>query len=184
MVRGDYATKHGLNHTTSIIKQVNDYNNGVLVDGSSIREGVRFHYGVAAYPEKHYEAPNIDADLDMLKRKQDIGAVYAITQLFYDNTEFFNFCDRARKRGVTIPIVPGIKPITKPKQLQSLPGTFFCNIPNGLYRDLSKVACSESDFKKVGVEATSRQCEELYNKGVNCIHFFTYGTEQKMSYLR
>ena len=117
LLRGDKAkednifkpTPGGHAHTTDLIEQVNRVNDGFFADGSAIKNpGKKFSFGVAAYPEKHEEAPNLEMDMQYLKMKQDMGAEYAVTQLFYDNEKFFSFVKRARQMGITIPIIPGI----------------------------------------------------------------------------
>ena len=122
LLRGDKArddsqfvpTPGGHAHTTDLIEQVNRFNEGFFNDGTPIKNpGKKFHYGVACYPEKHEEALNMEMDLKYLKMKQDMGADYAVTQLFYDNRKYFRFVEKAREMGITIPIVPGIKPLAK-----------------------------------------------------------------------
>ena len=141
LLRGDKAredrmfkpVKGGHRHTTELIEQVNHFNEGVFTDGSIMKHpGKPFVYGVACYPEKHEEAPNLEQDLRYLKQKQDLGATFAVTQLFYDNEKFYNFVDQARKMGITIPIIPGIKPFAKLSQLNVIPKTFHCDIPKSL----------------------------------------------------
>lgn len=181
LLRGDKAkedrmftpTKGGHEHTTELIKQVNAFNNGVFADGTPIKHpcGI-FHYGVAAYPEKHEEAPNIDMDMQYLKMKQDLGAEYAITQLFYDNRKYFEFVDKARAMGITIPIIPGIKPFAKLSQLTVVPRTFHCDLPQELAVEAVKCK-TDDDAKALGVEWTTAQCKELYDAGVKNIHFYT-----------
>lgn len=100
-------TAGGYAHTTELIGQVNRFNEGFFIDGSPIKHPEpKFHYGVAAYPEKHEEAPNLEMDMKYLKQKQDLGAEYAVTQLFYDNSKYFSFVDKARSMDITIPIIP------------------------------------------------------------------------------
>lgn len=141
LLRGDKAredrqftpTKGGHRHTTDLIEQVKLFNDGKFIDGSEMKHpGNPFTYGVACYPEKHEEAPNIEQDLQYLKKKQELGASFAVTQLFYDNQKFYDFLQRARNMGITIPIVPGIKPFAKLSQLNIVPKTFHCDIPEEL----------------------------------------------------
>ena len=138
VLRGDKAkdepkfipVKDGYSHTTELIGQINDFNGGHFIDGSVIKcPGEKFHFGVACYPEKHDESPNIMLDIQYLKQKQDLGAQYAVTQLFYDNRKYFEFVDLASRHGVTIPIIPGIKHMAKLSQLTVVPKTFHCDIP-------------------------------------------------------
>ena len=181
LLRGDKAkedrmftpTKGGHEHTTELIKQVNAFNNGIFADGTPIKHpcGI-FHYGVAAYPEKHEEAPNIDMDMEYLKMKQDLGAEYAITQLFYDNRKYFDFVRKAREMGITIPIIPGVKPFAKLSQITVVPRTFHCDMPQELAAEAVKCK-SDAEAKQLGIEWTANQCKELYEAGVKDIHFYT-----------
>ena len=181
LLRGDKAKEDskfkavagGYEHTTELQEQVNRFNEGVFIDGTPIKKpGKKFHYGVACYPEKHEEAPNPEMDLHYLKMKQDLGAEYAVTQLFYDNKKYFEFVEKARKAGITIPIVPGIKPLAKLSQLTMVPKTFHCDLPQELAQEILKCKTDE-DAKALGIEWGKAQCEELYRAGVNNIHFYT-----------
>ncbi len=181
LLRGDKAkddrvfmpTPGGHAHTTELIEQVNRFNDGYFDDGTPIkRPGPRFHYGVAAYPEKHEEAPNMEMDLQYLKMKQDLGAEYAVTQLFYDNAKYFAFVEAARAAGITIPIVPGLKPFAKLSQLTVVPRTFHCDLPQELASEVVKCK-TDDDAKALGVEWTTEQCRQLYDAGVGNIHFYT-----------
>ena len=175
LLRGDKArddrmftpSKGGYSHTTELISQVNRFNEGFFVDGSAIK-----HKGVAAYPEKHEEAPNIEMDLAYLKQKQELGAAYAVTQLFYDNAKYFSFVERARTMGITIPVVPGIKPFTKLSQLTQVPKTFHCDMPQELAAEAVKCSTDE-EARALGIAWTAQQCKELYAAGVSDIHFYT-----------
>ena len=167
------ATQGGHEHTTDLIKQVNKFNEGFFADGTPIKSpGTPFDYGVACYPEKHEEAPNLEMDMLYLKEKQDLGAGYAVTQLFYDNQKYFDFVDKARAMGITIPIIPGIKPLTKLSQLTMVPKTFHCDFPEPLAKELLKCQTDEA-VKAVGIEWAVEQCRELMAHGVPSIHFYT-----------
>lgn len=181
VLRGDKAkedarfqpTKGGYSHATELIEQVNMFNEGKFVDGSPIKSpGTKFSYGVAAYPEKHEEAPNLEFDLNILKQKQDLGADYAVTQIFYDNEKYFRFVEKAREAGITIPIIPGIKPIAKMSQFTVLPKTFHLDLPEALSTEMEKCKTDE-EVKRVGIEWCTEQCKELMNHGVPSIHFYT-----------
>ena len=181
LLRGDKAkddarftpTPGGHAHTTDLIRQVQRFNEGFFADGTPIKNpGRRFDIGVACYPEKHEEAPNLERDMQYLKEKQDLGAQYAVTQLFFDNTKYFEFVDKARQMGITIPIIPGIKPMAKLSQLTVVPKTFHCDIPEPLAREIVKCKTDE-DARQLGIEWTTEQCRELYQHGVNDIHFYT-----------
>jgi methylenetetrahydrofolate reductase (NADPH) len=183
LLRGDKAkedtrftpTPGGHAHTTDLIRQVNRFNEGFFADGSPIKNpGRKFDYGVACYPEKHEEAPNLERDMEYLKQKQDLGAQYAVTQLFYDNEKYFLFVEKARQMGITIPIIPGIKPLAKLSQLTVVPKTFHCDIPEPLAREIVKCK-TDDDARQLGIEWTVEQCRELYAHGVRDIHFYTVG---------
>ena len=133
-----------------------------------------FSYGVACYPEKHEEAPNMESDLYWLKRKIEMGAEYAVTQLFYDNRKYFDFVKRAREAGITVPILPGIKPLRKKSQLSVIPKTFKVDIPEDLVDAVQKCATDE-EVRQVGVEWCVAQCRELMAHGVPSIHFYSIG---------
>ena len=181
LLRGDKAkedsrftpTPGGHAHTTDLIRQVVQFNDGYFADGTPIKNpGRRFDFGVACYPEKHEEAPNMERDMQYLKEKQDLGAQYAVTQLFFDNQKYFEFVERARQMGITMPIIPGIKPMAKLSQLTVVPQTFHCDIPEPLAREIVKCKTDE-DARQLGIEWTTEQCRELYQHGVDNIHFYT-----------
>ena len=181
LLRGDKAkedsrfmpTPGGHSHTTDLIKQVKKFNEGFFADGTQIKNpGCPFDYGVACYPEKHEEAPNLEMDMQYLKQKQDLGAQYAVTQLFFDNNKYYTFVEKARQMGITIPIIPGIKPMAKLTQLTVVPKTFHCDIPEPLAREVVKCKTDE-DACQLGIEWTTEQCRDLYAHGVHNIHFYT-----------
>ena len=181
LLRGDKAkedsrftpTPGGHAHTTDLIRQVARFNEGFFADGTPIKHpGQKFDYGVACYPEKHEEAPNMEMDMQYLKEKQELGAQYAVTQLFFDNQKYFDFVKKAREMGITIPIIPGIKPLAKLTQLTVVPKTFHCDIPEALAKEIVKCKTDE-DAKQLGIEWTTAQCQELYANGINNIHFYT-----------
>ena len=181
LLRGDKAkddavfkpTPGGHAHTTDLIRQVQRFNDGFFADGTPIKHpGQRFDIGVACYPEKHEEAPNLERDMEYLKQKQDLGAQYAVTQLFFDNKKYLDFVAKARQMGITIPIIPGIKPLAKLSQLTVVPKTFHCDIPETLAKEIVKCHTDE-DAKQLGIEWTTEQCRELYANGVRDIHFYT-----------
>ena len=181
VLRGDKAkedmavrpTGDGHSHATELIGQINRFNEGFFIDGSPIKSpGTPFAFGVACYPEKHEEAPNPEADLTVLKQKADLGAQYAVTQLFYDNEKYFDFVRRAHDAGINIPIIPGIKPLAKLSQLTVVPRTFHCDLPQPLALELQKCKTDE-EVKHVGIEWAVAQCRELMAYGVPGIHFYT-----------
>ena len=183
LLRGDKAkddsvfrpTPGGHAHTTDLIRQVQRFNDGFFADGTPIKSpGPRFDIGVACYPEKHEEAPNMEMDMQYLKQKQDLGAQYAVTQLFYDNEKYFDFVRKARAMGITIPIIPGLKPLGKLSQLTVVPRTFHCDIPEALAREI-ELCRTVDDARRLGIKWCVRQCRELYVHGVKDIHFYTMG---------
>lgn len=183
VLRGDKA-KHqasfspepnGHEHAIELAEQINNFNKGLFVDGSPIKvTNTPFSYGVACYPEKHEEAPNLEQDLYWLKKKMEAGAEYAVTQLFYDNSKYFNFVDKARKEGINIPIIPGIKPFRKQSQLTMVPKTFKVDIPQELTIEALKCK-TEEETEALGVEWCIHQCKELIKHGVPSIHFYSVG---------
>ena len=181
LLRGDKAkedsrfvpTPGGYSHTTELIEQVNRFNDGFFNDGTPIKNpSGKFGFGVACYPEKHEEAPNIEMDMEYLKQKQDLGADYAVTQLFYDNQKYFDFVERARAMGITMPIIPGLKPFAKLSQLTVVPKTFHCDLPQELAQEVLKCK-TDDDARQLGIEWTTEQCRQLYAAGVHNIHFYT-----------
>ena len=181
VLRGDKAKdepsfrpiKDGYSHATELIEHINMFNNGKFIDGTPIKSpGEKFSYGVACYPEKHDEAPNMESDLSVLKMKQDLGADYAVTQLFYDNKKYFEFVEKARNTGITIPIIPGIKPLAKMSQLTVVPKTFHLDIPQELATEAARCKTDE-EVKQLGIEWSTAQCKELIAHGVPSIHFYT-----------
>ncbi len=129
-----------------------------------------FCVGVAGYPEKHFEAPNLTWDALNLKRKVDAGAQYVVTQMFFDNEKYFRFVDRCREVGIDVPIIPGLKILTNKRHLRSLPGRFFVNIPEPLAAEVE--AARPEQVVDIGVEWAIRQSEELMSAGVPCVHFY------------
>ena len=183
LLRGDKA-KHessftpepnGPSHAIELQYQINDFNKGVFVDGSPIKiTNTPFSYGVACYPEKHEESPNLEQDIYWLKKKVEAGAEYAVTQLFYDNSKYFQFVEKVRKAGINIPIIPGIKPFRKQSQLTVIPKTFKVDTPHELTQEALK--CNSDDATEaLGIEWCIQQCKELIAHGVPSIHFYSIG---------
>lgn len=181
VLRGDKA-KHdkdfnpgedGHTHAIDLQQQINNFNNGRFIDGSEMKQaGTQFSYGVAGYPEKHDEAPNLTSDIHWLKEKVRLGADYVVTQMFFDNEKYFAFVERCRKEGITVPIIPGLKPITVMNQLTVLPKIFHVDIPIVLATELAKCQ-TDAEAAEVGVEWCTMQAQELKKQGVPSIHFYT-----------
>ncbi len=170
--------KDGHAYASTLVKQISQMNSGHYID-DEIVEGIPtdFCIGVAGYPEKHFEAQNMKTDLRYLKEKVDAGAHYIVTQLFFDNQKFFRFVDNCRKAGITVPIIPGIKPITTLKHINFLPKTFHIDMPEPLADELEKCK-SNQDVMKVGIEWGIEQTKELIKFGVPCVHFYTMGKSE------
>ena len=188
VLRGDKAKheqvfvpeKGGYSHAIELEEQINNFNKGIFVDGSEMTvTRTPFSYGVACYPEKHEEAPNLEYDLYWLKRKIEAGAEYAVTQLFYDNRKYFDFVRRVREAGITVPVIPGIKPLKKLSQLSIIPKTFKVDIPEELAREVQKCT-TDAQVQQLGVEWCVNQCRELMAHGVPSIHFYSIGAVESI----
>lgn len=165
-------TRGGYAHTTELQEQVNAFNRGTFLDGSPIETDVNFSYGVACYPEKHEEAPNLETDFAYFRKKVELGADYGVTQLFYDNAAYLRFCQRVKEAGMDVPVIPGIKPLTRLSQLTAVPKTFHCDFPEPLAHEALKCRTDE-EAKALGIEWAVSQCKELIAAGVPSIHFYT-----------
>ena len=168
-------TPEGHIHSNTLVSQINNMNNGIYLD-STLKDAVptNFCIGVAGYPEKHCEAPNLDMDIANLKQKVEAGAHYIITQMFFDNSKFFRFVEKCRAAGITVPIIPGLKPISTHKHIELLPQAFSIDLPQDLMKELVK--CKDNaQIYSVGVEWCITQCKELLEHGAKAIHFYTMG---------
>ncbi|MFT3682403.1 MAG: methylenetetrahydrofolate reductase [NAD(P)H] [Ferruginibacter sp.] len=182
-LRGDAAKNeanfepeaNGHSYAVDLIKQVVNLKNGVYLE-EDIKNGGKpdFCIGVAGYPEKHFEAPNLEIDLQYLKAKVDAGADYIMTQMFFDNTKFFQFVKDCRSIGIEVPIIPGLKPITNKKQLSILPKVFHVDIPTAFSNSIMK-AKSDDEVEKIGTEWLIQQSRELKAFGVPVLHYYTLG---------
>nr|WP_321520315.1 methylenetetrahydrofolate reductase [NAD(P)H] [uncultured Macellibacteroides sp.] len=160
-------------HATDLQDQVNNFNKGIAVDGSTFEANeTSFSYGMACYPEKHEEAPNMDSDIFYLKQKVANGADYLVTQMFFDNQKYYDFVDRCRAEGITVPIIPGIKPVVFKSQLTVLPKIFRSDIPEPFASELRKCQTDE-EVKEVGIDWCTSQCKDLIAHGVPSLHFYT-----------
>ena len=158
-----------------LLKQVTDLNHGIYVDKDILNGSkTNFCMGVAGYPEKHFEAPNLEIDLSRLKEKVDAGAEYIMTQMFFDNQKFFDFVAACRNMGITVPIIPGLKPITTKKQLSVLPRIFHVDIPTDLSNEVMKCK-SDLEVETVGTRWLIQQSKELKKFGVPVLHYYTLG---------
>ena len=166
-VRKDRSTNP---FAVDLVRQIYDMNAGRYLEQLADATPTEFCVGVSGYPEKHFEAPNISWDILNLKRKIEAGAEYIVTQMFFDNSRYFDFVARCRSVGIDVPIIPGIKILTGRNQLQTLPGNFYVSIPEEL---AAEAEAAEADrVADVGVEWAVRQCDELLSAGVPSIHFY------------
>jgi methylenetetrahydrofolate reductase (NADPH) len=187
-LRGDHIKSEGTfipeadghKYASELIKQIKDMGNGLYID-EDLQNAfpTDFCIGIAGYPEKHFEAPNLKADLKYLKQKQDLGADYVVTQMFFDNSKYFEFVKKCREEGITIPIIPGLKPITTEKQTTVLPSIFHIDIPEALSEAVEKCKNSEQ-VKQVGIEWSIQQSKELVKFGVPCLHYYSMGKSQSV----
>jgi methylenetetrahydrofolate reductase (NADPH) len=183
VLRGDAAKnetvfepeKDGNIYAIDLLKQTVNLNNGIYLE-EDIREGFRTNFciGVAGYPEKHFEAPNLQTDLAYLKAKVAAGAEYVVTQMFFDNQKYFDFVKRCREAEIDIPIIPGLKPITSKKQLSVIPRTFHVDIPDDLANEVLRTKI-DADVEKIGEEWLLQQSRELKEAGVPVLHYYTLG---------
>lgn len=170
----------GHSHSIDLVRQIENMNRGIYLD-DTIKDAVptNFCVGVAGYPEKHYEAPNLDMDIARLKEKVDAGADYVVTQLFFDNKKYFDFVEKAIAAGINVPIIPGIKPVSTKRHIELLPKSFSIDIPNELMKELVKCKDNSAVYQ-VGLEWCVMQCKELLAKGAKAIHFYTMSKSENI----
>jgi methylenetetrahydrofolate reductase (NADPH) len=164
-------------YAIDLVKQISDMNRGLYLEELIDAAPTEFCVGVAGYPEKHFEAPNITWDVLNLKRKVDAGADYITSQMFFDNAPFIDFVERCREVGITVPIVPGLKILTKKRQLQSLPARFHLQIPEALAA-ACEAAKNDDEVAEIGIQWALRQCEGLMEAGFSNLHFYIIQTPQ------
>lgn len=170
----------GNNFAADLVKQINQLNQGkYLHDVMDIDNKADFCIGVAGYPEKHLESPSLQSDLKRLKEKVDAGADYVVTQMFFDNAKYFEFVDKARAIGITVPIIPGIKPIAVKRHLQILPQIFRIDLPELLIEAMEDCKTS-AEVRQVGVEWAIQQSLELKAAGVPVLHYYSMGKSENI----
>lgn len=168
----------GHNYAIDLVKQIKDMNSGIYLDDEmKDASPTDFCMGIAAYPEKHFEAPNLYSDMKWLKAKVDAGADYIVTQMFFDNQKYFQFVDLCRQNGINVPIIPGLKILSSRKQLIALPKVFHIDLPQDLYIELEKCK-DDKAVKEVGVKWCIQQSKELKKAGAPCLHYYTMGTSE------
>jgi len=173
-------------HAEDLICQINEMNKGKYLgdDSPGSSNPTNFGFGVAGYPEKHYLAPSIETDIMYLKRKVEAGAQYVVTQMFFDNAKYFEFVERCRKEGITVPIIPGLKPLAQAKQCDIIQKLFYVDMPEDLKKEMANCRTPEQE-KQAGTEWSIMQAKELKAKGVPVIHLYTYGvTDQAADFAK
>ena len=185
-LRGDNAAgernfkpeQNGNMNALDLIYQIGNMNSGIYLDEELKNPNpTDFCVGAAAYPEKHIDAPNMEVDLNFLKRKVDAGASFLTTQMFFDNQKYFHFVENCRRIGINVPIIPGLKPITTKNQIYTLPKIFNIDIPNDLFTEIDNAKDDET-AKRVGIEWCIMQSKELIRQNVPVIHFYTMSKSQ------
>lgn len=162
-------------YAIDLVKQIQNMNHGDYLEDIINAEPTNFCVGVAGYPEKHFEAPNLDWDIKKLKDKIDAGAEYIVTQMFFDNSAYFRFEKKCRDHGITVPIVPGLKILTTTGHLKTLPKNFYLNLPDEL---TEQVDADPDNVKHIGVEWAQKQSLELMENGVPGLHYYIMGDPQ------
>jgi methylenetetrahydrofolate reductase (NADPH) len=169
---------NGHGYAIDLVKQVMEMNKGIYLHEDVVdMTPTNFCVGVAGYPEKHFEAPNLHADMNFLKAKVDAGADYIVTQMFFDNQKFFDFTTKCREAGINVPIIPGLKILTSKKQILSLAKIFHIDIPQDLYSEIEKCK-DDKEVKEVGIKWCIQQSKELIKAQTPCLHFYTMGTSE------
>lgn len=165
----------GHKYAIELLQQVINMNNGIYIE-EDLKNAVKTNFciGVAGYPEKHFESPNMQTDLSFLKAKVDAGAEYITTQMFFDNQKYFDFVKACRAADITVPIIPGLKPISTRKQLNVIPRTFHVDIPEDLSNEILKCK-TDKEVEDVGIEWLFQQSKELKQAGVPVLHYYTLG---------
>ncbi len=166
--------KEGHRYASQLVRQIANMNRGIYLEELEDAEPTNFCIGVAGYPEKHYEAPSFEKDLQNLKHKVDQGAHYVITQMFFDFQVFKRFVEKAREIGIQVPIIPGVKPLTRVNQLVSIPRNFYVSIPHHIVEAMEAAKTPEA-ARKVGIAKTVELCEQLLDFGVPGLHIYTMG---------
>ncbi|MCC6818838.1 MAG: methylenetetrahydrofolate reductase [NAD(P)H] [Bacteroidia bacterium] len=182
-LRGDNAKSEqffnpeeaGNSNSLDLIHQIKNMNSGIYLDEELSNANItNFCIGAAGYPEKHHDAPNLKTDLKFLKRKIETGAEFIVTQMFFDNSKYFEFVEKCRENGINVPIIPGIKPLTTKSQLTLLPKLFHIDSPDEL-TDMVEQAKTQEAIKQIGIEWAIQQCKELIKAKVPVLHFYTMG---------
>lgn len=189
VLRGDAAKTEkyfipepgGHRYASELVMQVKKMNQGIYLE-TSLQNAYKtdFCIGVAGYPEKHFEAKDMQADLLHLRHKVECGADFIVTQMFFDNRKFYDFVAQCRAMGISVPIIPGLKPVTRKQQLTVIPQTFHVSFPEELLKELE--ACeTDAEVERVGIEWSVYQCKDLIKHGNQCLHYYTMGQVKVIS---
>lgn len=172
--------KEGHAFASELVSQIHNLNNGIYLDADLQNSSkTNFCIGVAGYPEKHMEAPSLDSDIHFLKQKIKNGADYIITQMFFDNQKYFDFVNKCRVAGITVPIIPGLKPIATKKQLNLIPHRFSIELPDALIMEVVKAKDNEA-VKQIGIEWCTQQSKELVAAGIPVLHYYSMGKAENV----
>ena len=170
----------GHKYAVELVQQLQQMNNGKYLDQNLANAApTEFCVGVAGYPEKHFEAPNFDIDLKFLKDKVDAGADYIVTQMFFDNSKYFDFVDKCKAVGIDVPIIPGLKPIVRKSQLTSIPRMFYIDFPDEFANEMASAKDKEA-ARTIGIEWCIQQSKELKERGAPILHYYTMGDTKTM----
>lgn len=167
--------KEGNQYASELVTQIENLNKGIYLDDDLENTSTTdFCIGVAGYPEKHMEAPSLDSDIYFLKQKIKNGASYIVTQMFFDNQKYFDFVAKCRKEGITVPIIPGLKPLSTKKQLNQIPHRFKVDLPDALIMEVVKAKDNDA-VRQIGIEWCTAQSKELINAGIPVLHYYSMG---------
>jgi methylenetetrahydrofolate reductase (NADPH) len=165
-------------HASDLIGQITEMNNGRFLEDLENAHPTEFCIGAAGYPEKHFEAPNLKADVSRVKQKVEAGAEYIVTQMFFDNRYYFSFVDECRDQGIDVPIIPGLRVLTSARQLTTIPRNFHCEIPETLAHEIESTPEYARD---IGVEWAVEQVRELLEAGTPSVHFYVLASSRAVN---
>lgn len=166
------------NHASDLVEQLANLRKGIFLEDISETQPLDYCIGVAGYPEKHFEAPNLNTDINYLKKKIELGADYIVTQMFFDNQKYFNFVQQCRDAGITIPIIPGLKILKSAAQLKSLPKNFHIDIPTELSDEVLR---NPNHAEEIGKNWAIRQTEDLLRAGIPYVHYYVMNDTKNVS---
>ena len=177
-------TPGGYSYASELVEAIRRRDSATSLGMTGERKGMtdgRFCIGVGAYPEKHFEAANLETDILNLKKKVDAGADYIVTQMFFDNQVFYDFVEKCRAAGISAPIIPGLKPLSTARQISVLPEAFSLDIPLELTQEIEKHSNDKEAVYRIGTEWCTMQCKDLLKHGVPAVHFYTMGKSRNIT---